>query len=62
MHQISEQNVSQTKHVLDFQAKDKNVKCIKDTYKDSPHMKLAVLNSVKSNLNHIANKTLVDNR
>lgn len=24
-------------------------------------MKLAVLNSVKSNLNHIANKTLVDN-
>lgn len=45
-----------------WQAKDKNVKCIKDTYKDSPHMKLAVLNSVKSNLNHIANKTLVDNR
>lgn len=25
-------------------------------------MKLAVLNSVKSNLNHIANKSLVDNR
>lgn len=43
------------------QSKDKAVKCIKDTYKDSPHMKLAVLNSVKSNLEHIANKTLVDN-
>lgn len=33
-----------------------------DTYRDATHMKLAVLNSVKSNLNHIANKSLVDNR
>ncbi|XP_031628885.1 protein penguin [Contarinia nasturtii] len=42
-------------------AKDKTVKCIKDTYKNAPHEKPVVLGSVKSNLNHIANKTLVDN-
>lgn len=45
-----------------FQFKDKNVKCIADVYKDSPHMKLATLNAIKAHLNHIVNKKLVDNR
>lgn len=33
-----------------------------DTYKDSSHMKMAIINAVKANLNHIVNKKLVDNR
>ncbi|KAJ6637486.1 Protein penguin [Pseudolycoriella hygida] len=42
-------------------SKDDSVKCIADTYKDSPHLKVAILNSVKSNLNHVVNKKLLDN-
>lgn len=42
-------------------SKDPKVKCIADTYKDSEHMKLGILNAVKSNLEHVANKKLVDN-
>lgn len=42
-------------------SKDAKVKCIADTYKDSEHMKLGILNAIKSNLEHVANKKLVDN-
>lgn len=42
-------------------SKDSNVKCIADTYKDSTHMKLGILNAVKANLERVANKKLVDN-
>lgn len=45
-----------------FQSKDSAVKCIADTYKESTHLKLAILNSVKATLNHVVNKKLVDNR
>lgn len=47
---------------LNFQSKDSSVKCIADTYKESSHLKLAILNSVKANLDHVVNKKLVDNR
>lgn len=42
-------------------AKDSGVRQIGDTYKDSPHMKLGIVNAVKANLEHIVNKKLVDN-
>lgn len=42
-------------------SKDSSVKCIADTYKEEPHLKMAILNSVKATLNHVVNKKLVDN-
>lgn len=45
-----------------FQSKDNSVKCIADTYKNSEHMKMAILNAVKANLNAVVAKKLVDNR
>lgn len=41
--------------------KDKKVKTLADCYKETEQMKTAILSSVKSNLEHIANKNLVDN-
>lgn len=41
--------------------KDNNVKTLGDCYKETEQMKVAILGSVKSNLEHIANKNLVDN-
>lgn len=41
-------------------SKDDSVKQLSDTYKDTMHMKAAILGSVKSNLEHVANKKLVD--
>lgn len=45
-----------------FQSKDNSVKCIKDTYKNSEHMKMAILNAVKTNLLAVVTKKFVDNR
>lgn len=42
-------------------SKDDNVKELRDTYIDTPDMKASILGSVKSNLDHVANKKLVDN-
>lgn len=42
-------------------SKDSAVKQISDTYAQSPHVKLAIVNAVKANLNHVANKKLIDN-
>ncbi|XP_055911256.1 protein penguin [Eupeodes corollae] len=41
-------------------SKDDSVKELSDTYKETKHMKAAILGSVKSNLDHVANKKLVD--
>lgn len=41
--------------------KDQKVKTLADCYKETEQMKTAILGSVKSNLEHIANKNLVDN-
>ncbi|EDX18530.1 protein penguin [Drosophila simulans] len=41
-------------------AKDSNVKTLSDTYKDATNMKASILGSVKANLDHVANKQLVD--
>ena len=41
-------------------SKDSNVKSLEDTYKDSPAMKLAILNAVKANLIRILNKNLIN--
>ncbi|XP_068159994.1 protein penguin [Drosophila tropicalis] len=41
-------------------AKDGKVKCLEDTYKDAANMKASILGSVKANLDHVANKQLVD--
>lgn len=42
-------------------SKDAGVKQIADTYAASPHIKLAIVNAVKANLDHVVNKKLVDN-
>ncbi|KAL5274892.1 KIAA0020 family protein [Megaselia abdita] len=42
-------------------AKDMKVRTLVDCYKETEQMKTAILSSVKSNLEHIANKNLVDN-
>lgn len=42
-------------------SKDQKVKSIADTYRESEHMKAAILSSVKSNLEHFVTKKLVDN-
>ncbi|XP_054731365.1 protein penguin [Anastrepha obliqua] len=42
-------------------SKDDNVKTLADTYKNTPNMKRSILGAVKSNLDHLANKQLVDN-
>lgn len=42
-------------------SKDENVKCLADCYKETTNMKASILSSVKANLEHIANKQLVDN-
>ncbi|KAI8033828.1 protein penguin [Drosophila gunungcola] len=41
-------------------AKDANVKSLGDTYKEATNMKASILGSVKANLDHVANKQLVD--
>ncbi|XP_017056080.1 protein penguin [Drosophila ficusphila] len=41
-------------------AKDVNVKSLSDTYKEATNMKASILGSVKANLDHVANKQLVD--
>lgn len=41
-------------------AKDSNVKTLSDTYKEATNMKASILGSVKANLDHVANKQLVD--
>lgn len=41
-------------------SKDAGVKQIGDTYKDSPHIKVAIINALKANLEHVVNKKLVD--
>uniref|UniRef100_A0A034VQG9 Protein penguin n=1 Tax=Bactrocera dorsalis TaxID=27457 RepID=A0A034VQG9_BACDO len=43
------------------QSKDDNVKTLADAYKDAIDMKLSILSAVKSNIDHLANKQLVDN-
>lgn len=42
-------------------SKDEDVKTLADTYKDSLDMKKSILSAVKSNIDHLANKQLVDN-
>lgn len=42
-------------------SKDDNVKCLSDCYKDMANMKASILSAVKANLEHVANKQLVDN-
>ncbi|KAH8271132.1 hypothetical protein KR018_001282 [Drosophila ironensis] len=42
-------------------AKDASVKTLSDTYKEATNMKSSILSAVKSNLDHVANKQLVDN-
>ncbi|XP_017487674.1 PREDICTED: protein penguin-like isoform X2 [Rhagoletis zephyria] len=42
-------------------SKDDNVKTLADTYKNTLNMKRSILGAVKSNLDHLANKQLVDN-
>ncbi|XP_004536437.1 protein penguin [Ceratitis capitata] len=42
-------------------SKDEHVKKLTDTYKDSLNMKKSILSAVKSNIDHLANKQLVDN-
>lgn len=42
-------------------SKDKSVKCLKDTWKDSDVLKKGTLSSLKSNLLKIASKNLADN-
>ncbi|XP_017030276.1 protein penguin [Drosophila kikkawai] len=41
-------------------AKDSSVKSLSDTYKETTNMKASILGSVKANLDHVANKQLVD--
>ncbi|XP_022209174.2 protein penguin [Drosophila obscura] len=41
-------------------AKDSSVKTLSDTYKEATNMKASILGSVKANLDHVANKNLVD--
>ncbi|XP_016994988.2 protein penguin [Drosophila takahashii] len=41
-------------------AKDANVRTLSDTYKEAANMKASILGSVKANLDHVANKQLVD--
>ncbi|KAH8408996.1 hypothetical protein KR009_004982 [Drosophila setifemur] len=41
-------------------AKDASVKKLSDTYKEATNMKSSILGSVKANLDHVANKQLVD--
>lgn len=41
--------------------KDVKIKSLSDCYKETKQLKAAILNSVKSNLEHVANKELVDN-
>lgn len=43
------------------QSKDDDVKTLADTFKDAIDMKLSILSAVKSNIDHLANKQLVDN-
>ena len=42
-------------------SKDDNVKCLPDCYKETSNMKASILSAVKANLEHVANKQLVDN-
>ncbi|KAM8721631.1 hypothetical protein ACLKA7_007503 [Drosophila subpalustris] len=42
-------------------AKDDNVRTLSDTYKDADNMKASIMSAVKANIDHIANKKLVDN-
>lgn len=42
-------------------AKDDAVHCLKDTYKNAANMKASIMGAVKANIDHIANKQLVDN-
>jgi len=42
-------------------AKDDNVQTLCDTYKDADNMKASIMSAVKANIDHIANKKLVDN-
>lgn len=42
-------------------SKDAAVRQISDTYAQSPHVKLAIVNATKANLEHVANKKLIDN-
>ncbi|KAH8287069.1 hypothetical protein KR054_001747 [Drosophila jambulina] len=41
-------------------AKDSSVKTLSDTFKETTNMKASILGSVKANLDHVANKQLVD--
>lgn len=41
--------------------KDDKVHTLSDTYKDATNMKASIMGAVKANLEHIANKNLVDN-
>lgn len=41
--------------------KDDKVRTLSDTYKDATNMKASIMGAVKANLDHIANKNLVDN-
>ncbi|KAH8238448.1 hypothetical protein KR032_006948 [Drosophila birchii] len=41
-------------------AKDSSVKSLSDTYRETTNMKASILGSVKANLDHVANKQLVD--
>lgn len=42
-------------------SKDDDVHTLSDTYKDAANMKASIMGAVKANLDHIANKNLVDN-
>ncbi|XP_034485256.1 protein penguin [Drosophila innubila] len=42
-------------------SKDDNVQTLKDAYKDADNMKASIMSAVKANIDHIANKQLVDN-
>ncbi|XP_030380731.1 protein penguin [Scaptodrosophila lebanonensis] len=41
-------------------AKDANVKTLEDTYKEASNLKASIMGAVKANLDHVANKKLVD--
>lgn len=43
-----------------FQSKDDKVKTLSDTYKDSPQMRTAMLQSCKANIQKILDKNLHD--
>lgn len=42
-------------------SKDENIKSLKDTFENCPNMKASIMGAVKANIDHIANKELLDN-